>query len=172
MDNELAITTWSPIHPRSKLKELYWKADKVAVKEADFWEDTLRYLYMPRLRDQGVLAQAIVKGAATRDFFGTAYGQSGETFEGFKFGDSNVQFDDTLLLIEPGAASTYEATHPAKPDSSAPLSSQIPGSVAGAVELLTSDATKPNATAKRAKIISWFGGHKPIRSQIPPSSNC
>jgi hypothetical protein len=103
---------------------------------------------MPRLRDRGVLAQAIVKGAATRDFFGTAYGQSGDTFEGFKFGDSNVQFDDTLLLIEPGAASAYEATHPAKPDSSAPLSSQIPGSVAGAVELLTSDATKPDAIAR------------------------
>jgi predicted AAA+ superfamily ATPase len=59
LDNELVITTWSPIHLRSKLKELYWKADK-AVKEADFWEDTLRYLYMPRLRDRGVLAQAIV----------------------------------------------------------------------------------------------------------------
>jgi hypothetical protein len=128
LDNELVITTWPPIHLRSKLKELYWKADKVAVKEADFWEDTLRYLYMPRLRDRGVLAQAIVKGAATRDFFGTAYGQSGDTFEGFKFGDSNVQFDGTQLLIEPGAASAYEATHPAKPDSSAPLSSQIPGS--------------------------------------------
>jgi hypothetical protein len=101
---------------------------KVAGKEAGFWEDTLRYLYIPRLRDRGVLAQAIVKGAATRDFFGTAYGQSGDTFEGFKFGDSNVQFDGTQLLIEPGAASAYEATHPAKPDSSAPLSSQIPGS--------------------------------------------
>jgi len=69
LDYELVNRTWSPIHLRSKLKELYWKADKVAVKEADFWVDTLR-----------VLAQAIVKGAATRDFFGTAYGQSGDTF--------------------------------------------------------------------------------------------
>ncbi len=63
-----------------------------------FWEDTLRYLYLPRLRDRGVLQQAIVKGAATRDFFGTAYGQAGDKFEGFKFGDANMQFDDTLLL--------------------------------------------------------------------------
>jgi hypothetical protein len=97
---------------RSKLKEFYWKADKPAVKAADFWEDTRRYLYLPRLKDRGVLAQAIVKGAGTRDFFGTAYGQSAEKFEGFKLGDANVQLDDTLLLIEPDAAKAYEAVHP------------------------------------------------------------
>ena len=112
IDNELVIATWSPIHLRTKLKELYWKADKPAVKAADFWEDTLRYLYLPRLKDRGVLAQAIVKGAGTHDFFGTAYGQSGEKFEGFKFGDANVQLDDTLLLIDPDAAKAYEIAHP------------------------------------------------------------
>ena len=111
LDNELVIATWSPIHLRTKLKELYWKADKPAVKAADFWEDTLRYLYLPRLKDRGVLAQAVVKGAGTRDFFGTAYGQSGDTYEGFKFGDSNVQFDDTLLLIDPDTSKAYEKAH-------------------------------------------------------------
>jgi len=112
LDNELVIPTWSPIHLRTKLKELYWKADKPAVKAADFWEDTLRYLYLPRLKDRGVLAQAVVKGAGTRDFFGTAYGQSAEKYEGFKLGDANVQLDDTLLLIDPDAAKAYEAAHP------------------------------------------------------------
>ncbi len=108
IDNEWVIATWSPIHLRTKLKELYWKAGKPAVKAADFWEDTLRYLYLPRLKDRGVIAQAIVKGAGTRDFFGTAYGEHEGKFDGFKFGDSNVQFDDTLLLIEPEAAKGYE----------------------------------------------------------------
>ncbi len=107
LDNELVIATWSPIHLRTKLKDLYWKADKPAAKAADFWEDTLRYLYLPRLKDRGVIAQAIVKGAGTRDFFGTAYGEHDGKFDGFKLGDSNVQFDDTLLLIEPEAAVRY-----------------------------------------------------------------
>jgi uncharacterized protein len=98
LDNEWIITTWSPIHLRTKLKELYWKADKPAKKAAEFWEDTLRYLYLPRLKDRGVLAQAIVKGASTCDFFGTAYGEHDGKFDGFKLGDSNVQLDDTLLL--------------------------------------------------------------------------
>jgi predicted AAA+ superfamily ATPase len=111
LDNELVIPTWSPIHLRAKLKELYWKSDKVAVRAADFWEDSLRYLYLPRLKDRGVVSQVIIKGAGTRDFFGTAYGENEGKFDGFKFGDTNVQFDDTLLLIEPEAAKAYEAAN-------------------------------------------------------------
>ncbi len=107
LDNEWVISAWSPIHLRTKLQELYWKADKSAVKAADFWEDTLRYLYLPRLKNRDVLAQAIVKGTGTRDFFGTAYGEHDAKFEGFKLGDANIQFDSTLLLIEPGAAAAY-----------------------------------------------------------------
>ncbi len=111
LDNELVIVTWSPIHLRDKLKQLYWKADRPAVKAADFWEDTLRYLYLPRLKDRNVLGQAILKGAGTRDFYGTAYGEHDGKYDGFKFGDANVQFDDTLLLIEPGAARASEAAN-------------------------------------------------------------
>ena len=109
-DNEWVISTWSPIHLRSRLQELYWKETKAAVGAMAFWEDTLRYLYLPRLRNRGVLEQAIVKGACTHDFFGTAYGEHEGKYDGFKFGDSNVQLDDTLLLIEPGAAAGYAAS--------------------------------------------------------------
>ncbi len=107
LDNEWVIPTWSPIHLRTKLSELYWKADKPTCGALAFWEDTLRYLYLPRLKTKDVLAQAISKGAASRDFFGTAYGQHDGKFDGFKFGDANVQLDDTLLLIEPGAAKQF-----------------------------------------------------------------
>ncbi len=112
VDNELVITTWSPIHLRAKLYELYWKGDKSAVGAMVYWEDSLRYLYLARLKTHSVLEQAIVKGASTRDFFGTAYGQIDGKFDGFKLGDANVQLDDTLLLIEPEAAKLYEINHP------------------------------------------------------------
>ena len=112
IDNVLVITTWSPIHLRDELKKLYWKADKLAFNGMAFWEDTLRYLYLPRLKSRQVLEQAIVKGAGSRDFFGTAYGQHEGKFDGFKLGDANVQLDDTLLLIEPDAAKAYEAAIP------------------------------------------------------------
>jgi predicted AAA+ superfamily ATPase len=115
VDNELVITTWSPIHLRTKLKELYWKADKPTVGAMAFWEDTMRYLYLPRLKSRDVLAQAIIKGASSRDFFGTAYSEFEGKFDGFKLGDANVQLDDTLLLIEAEAARTYEEANRSKP---------------------------------------------------------
>jgi len=108
-ENELVITTWSPIHLRTKLKELYWKDSHPAAGAAAFFEDTLRYLYMPRFKSREVLGHAIRSGASSRDFFGTAYGQSGDTFDGFQLGTGHVIFDDTLLLIEPGTAAAYEA---------------------------------------------------------------
>lgn len=118
-ENELVISTWSPVHLRNKLRELYWKDSVVAVRAATVWDDLQRYLFLPRLRHRGVLEHAIQKGTATRDFFGTAYGRSGEAFEGFKLGDPNVQFDDTLLLIESVAAAAYAASM-AKPVEPAP----------------------------------------------------
>ncbi len=145
LDNEWVIATWSPIHLRTKLKDLYWKADKPARKAAEFWEDTLRYLYLPRLKDRGVLAQAIVKGSGTRDFFGTAYGEHDGKFEGFKLGDSNVQFDDTLLLIEPTAAKAYEAAHPlAVTPGPLPTGSTPPGPVPP--RTTPSDSIQPGPT--------------------------
>jgi predicted AAA+ superfamily ATPase len=108
VENELVIMTWSPIHLRTKLKDLYWKEGQPVAGAMAFWEDTLRYLYLPRLKNRDVLAQAIRNGAASRDFFGTAYGQHDGSFEGFHLGSENIQFDDTLLLIEPDAARAYE----------------------------------------------------------------
>jgi predicted AAA+ superfamily ATPase len=54
LENELVIRTWSPVHLRTKFKELYWKEGQLAVKAMTFWEDTLRYLYLPRLRNRAL----------------------------------------------------------------------------------------------------------------------
>ena len=107
-ENELVIDVWSPVHLRAKLKELYWKSGREAVEAKQFWEDSLRYLYLPRLRSRSVLEEVVRKGSASRDFFGTAYGKNGDTYEGFQFG-GGASYDDTLLLIEPSAASSYQA---------------------------------------------------------------
>ena len=119
-DNELVITAWSPVHLRESLQTLYWKTDRPAVGALAFWEDTLRYIYLPRLKNREVLAQAIAKGSASLDFFGTAYGYHDGKFDGFTLGNANVQLDDTLLLIEPGAAKSYDETNCAKTAVSTP----------------------------------------------------
>jgi predicted AAA+ superfamily ATPase len=106
-ENELVIETWSPIHLRDHLQRFYWKPDRPDARAQAFWEDSLRYLYLPRLRSREVLEAAICMGAASRDFFGTAYGFTNGRYEGFQFGDGGVSFNDTLLLIEPDAAKQH-----------------------------------------------------------------
>ena len=134
-DNELVITTWSPIHLRAKLKEWYWKGGKTTAGAMAFWEDALRYLYLPRLKTREALIQAIRTGASSLDFFGVAYGQDGDHYVGFHFGDGSVQFDDTLLLIEPTAASAYAAAIKSAEDArrAASDAASIPSAAASSV---------------------------------------
>ena len=159
VENELVISTWSPIHLRTKLKELYWKDDKPAIGALAFWEDTMRYLYLPRLKNRNVLEQAIVKGAASRDFFGTAYGQQEGKFEGFKLGNANIQLDDTLLLIEPDAAKQYEAAHvtPSPPVPGSPTSSPIPPGTTSPGPGTTSPPVTPPTPGGAPKAHAFIG---------------
>jgi uncharacterized protein len=110
-ENELVIETWSPIHLRAKLKELYWKDAKPTIGALAFWEDSLRYLYLPRLKSRDVLAAVIRTGVSSRDFFGIAYGQTEGKYDGFQFGEGEVSLNDTLLLIDPEAAKHYVIQH-------------------------------------------------------------
>jgi hypothetical protein len=149
-ENELIITAWSPVHLRTKLQELYWKPEKVATSALSFWEDMQRYLYLPRLRNRGVLEKAIAKGASSKDFFGTAYAQSGNIFEGFKFGDANIQIDNTLLLIEPEAAKQYEASVAKPASGGAGGGAQAP--VLGTEALQAGNGAKSGATGNPSTI--------------------
>jgi hypothetical protein len=108
-ENELVIEAWSPIHLRAKLKELYWKAERPHVVAKDFWEDSQRYLYLPRLKSREVLAAVVHAGSSSGDFFGTAYGFATGKYEGFQLGGGGVTLDDSVLLIEVEAAKQYAA---------------------------------------------------------------
>ena len=112
------IDVEAPIHLRTTLSALYWHDSHKTANASAFYEDTLRYLYLPRLKSHEVLAQAIRSGIGSRDFFGYAYGESGSKFEGFQFGGGNAVFDDSLILIEPGAAKAYEEANRPAPSAS------------------------------------------------------
>ncbi len=110
-ENELVISRWSAMHLRSLLQQYYWKSEKPAVLAETVWQDTLKYLYLPRLRSRMVLEQAIQQGGAVEDFFGTALGEKEGRYEGFQIGESLMQVDNTVLLVEPGAAKAYRDTN-------------------------------------------------------------
>ncbi|MGO9473476.1 MAG: ATP-binding protein [Rhodomicrobium sp.] len=145
-EHELVITTWSPIHLRTKLKELYWKDGQNAVKAATFFEDTLRYLYMPRLKSRDILSQAIRAGTQSQDFFATAYGQNGDKFEGFQFGQSDIVFDESLLLIDPQTAHAYQKAHRPPPQSTEPGTKDADQPVSRFQPAQTDPASAPGAT--------------------------
>jgi len=107
-ENELLITEWSPIHLRKVLVGWYWRDGKESAQALTVWQDTGRYLYLPRLRDEGVFHQTLAAGAASEDFFGISYGKEGDKWEGFSLGKATSPIlDDSLLLVEPKAAAAY-----------------------------------------------------------------
>jgi predicted AAA+ superfamily ATPase len=108
VDNELVITTWAPVHLRSRLRDLYWKPGRPAVRALDFWEDCQRYLYLPRLRSRDTLEDVLRRGSTSRDFFATASGGSAGHWDGFGFGNGSAALDDSLLLLDPEVAKAFE----------------------------------------------------------------
>ncbi|RXR25229.1 DUF499 domain-containing protein [Sphingobium fluviale] len=113
-------------------------------------------------------SQAIRSGSASRDFFATAYGEREGKYEGFSFGGGEAVFDDTLLLIDPDAAKSYEeANRPAEPASPAePATTSVTGAPpAGAPP--SSEPGIPTATPQPASVKPkvFYG-----TAEIPPAT--
>lgn len=146
-ENELLITEWSPIHLRKVLLDWYWRDGKDSAQALTVWQDTSRYLYLPRLRDDGVFHQTLSAGAASEDFFGVAYGKDGEKWEGFSLGKAATTiFDDGLLLIEPKAAATYAAKVAAEKAAAQPTTGAPYPSGGGATITPANDPARPTIT--------------------------
>jgi predicted AAA+ superfamily ATPase len=171
-DGEWVIAGWSPIHLVSRLRSLYWRDGKTAVAASAVWEDHQRYLYLDRLKDQKVFDQAILSGAAGRDFFGLAVGLEGERLLGFSFGQRPAFLDSTTLLVETATAAAYdlarveagqrqaEAAAAAKdgavpPAAIVPLAGSAPGQAATSESAVLPSITITPAVGRRYK--AWFG---------------
>jgi uncharacterized protein len=168
-ENELVIEEWSPIHLRTKLKELYWKADKPAIGAATFWEDSQRYLYLPRLKSRDVLAAAVRTGAVGHDFFGIAYGHSEGKYDGFQFGFGNVSFDDTLLLIEPEAAKQYAIDQKKLKVVVPPSSGNVGGTEAEGTPALAELGKKPGGASTTTPKAKSFRGSVEVNATLAKS---
>lgn len=112
-DHELVISEWSPFHLSRELKQWFWKENRPAVEAREVWKQFGQQLYLPRLKDEGVLKSTIQNGSGSTDFFGLAQGRTGDKYEGFSYGTpSMVILDDSLLLLEPQEASRYKEALP------------------------------------------------------------
>ena len=130
-ENEALITEWAPIHLSSLLKRWFWKDGVAEMQAGELWENTCRYLYLPRLQNRDVLKRTIEAGASAQDYFGLAAGKDGEKYIDFTFGKTrrSIVIDDSVLLIEPSAAAAYAGSIK-PPDTPYPVDAPFGGSEA------------------------------------------
>jgi hypothetical protein len=99
-------------------------------------------------------------GATSQDFFGTAYGQTNGRYAGFQFGSGTIQIDDTLLLIEPGAAKLYHEAQAAAASRTS-MATSVGGVLTGrGADFIIIDAPlKPEealSETQRKSVNQWF----------------
>ena len=103
-----------------------WRDDQVLLKE--LWSDYSQYLYLPRLRDSGVLARAIEEGVSATtwdpDTFAYAGGIDADgRYVGLVAGKiPDVHMDGTSVLVKPEAA-RRQMTPALAPGGNGPLGS-------------------------------------------------
>jgi hypothetical protein len=100
------VTSWAPVMLRSELDKYLWR-DGEHVGLRQIWEDLAKYLYLPRVRDEGVLRNTVRDGASSEDFFGYAQAVSAAgRYEGLKFGEPDVvvYLDGQSVLVQPDVA--------------------------------------------------------------------
>jgi hypothetical protein len=89
-----------------ELDRWLWR-DEPHVSLKRVWEVFTTYLYMPRLRDESVLLEAIREGLHSRDYF--AYANSvtlDRKYQGLQFGSGSgaIYLDAHSVLVKPEAA--------------------------------------------------------------------
>ena len=103
---EQLITRWSPALLKMELDRWLWK-DQPHIELKTLWDCLTSYCYLPRLRDSGVLLDAIREGIRGRDYFGYATSVSEQgRYLGLQFGSAGatVYLDATSVLVRPEVA--------------------------------------------------------------------
>ncbi len=108
VSDQQLIVRWSPYLLRMELDRWLWKEqDHLSVRQ--IWEYLAQYLYLPRLKDEQVLMEAIREGVGSltwKDFFAYASGAREDgSYVGLVAGASPmITLDGASVLVKPEAA--------------------------------------------------------------------
>ena len=156
-EEEWLVSAWSPVHLNRMLNQWYFKEGVTEVSALKVWQDSCKYLYLPRLLNSDVFVQAVTAGCASRDGFGYAAGKDGDRWLGFSFGQSAlVTMDADTLLISQATATAYQQKLDAEQRERAALQA-VPadvGSVGSAVSGATSPGQRPAASKPEATSVA------------------
>jgi hypothetical protein len=98
---EWLIFEWAAIHLSRVFGQWYVNESSRDVVTKKLWNDMASYLYLPRLKDEKVLKDAITQGIISEDFFGYAQGKEGDKYLGLVIGrPGDVTIDESSVLID------------------------------------------------------------------------
>lgn len=103
------ILEWAPALLRMELDRWLWKdGDHTSLRQV--WENLAQYVYLPRLRDQDVLAGAVRSGVGSLSWsdnfaYASAYNADENRYVGLVAGQiPALAFDSASVLVKPDAA--------------------------------------------------------------------
>lgn len=162
---EALITAYSGARLRMDLDRIpLWRDDRVAVR--DLWGFYSQYLYLPRLRDAGVLLAAVSDGVALMTWrddgfaYADAVDETSGRFVGLRAGAHVTLADPVGLLVRPDIADAQmEAERAARTTAVSP--SEAPASACDATSSGSSAVTdspgRPPRPAEEAAPRRFFG---------------
>jgi hypothetical protein len=147
------ITEWAPALLRMELDRWLWKeVHHISIRQ--MWEYLAQYIYLPRLRDQDVLAQAIRSGVGSlswSDYFAyaSAYNADEARYVGLMTGQiPALAFDGSSVLVKPEAAKRQIETDRAKETTVSPEIGAPTKPVSGGDETVTGGEELPLPIAR------------------------
>lgn len=154
---EMLISSFAPTRLRLELDRVpLWRGDHVAVRQ--LVEDFARYLYLPRLRDAGILQQAVREGVGLLSWAEEAFGiadrfdEARGKYVGLKCGQNltPAQGVEYAMVVKPDVAKKQRAADaPTPPPGAGKPGTPAPGGA-------KSDPTSPTAAPPR--VLKRFHG--------------
>jgi hypothetical protein len=133
LQNELVITTWSPMLLKMELDNLLWKdTDSIEIKK--LWAYLCTYCYLPRLANENVLTGAIQTGVNSTEYFAIASGFDGARYIDLKFSQyiGIVEKSGYLVKIDVAQKQLAEDAAKRKAEANVAEARQVGGSTATA----------------------------------------
>lgn len=101
--DETIITKWAPAPLKMDLDSLLWTdADHIQISR--LWEQLATYCYLPRLKDESVLMDAIKAGLQSKEYFAYAAGWDGTRYLDLSLGKLPHDVDRSGLLVKVSVA--------------------------------------------------------------------
>ncbi len=173
---EHLITTYAASRLRLEALDRYLWRDVDHIDLKKLWSYLTNYLYLPRLKNEQVLIQAVQEGVSgllwSENFaYSTGWDEIGQRYLGLKAGTSDstiISFSDQSLLVKPDVAQRqFDADHARRiaelekdSQASSTASTERTGKETSAGEIQGTSVVSPTPQVTKKKVKRFYGSVK------------